>query len=550
MSEVAAAGDSSNKIEDVAQRTAVVIVHGIGNQRPLATTRDIVNALYLADPDIAPKSGDDGKAGDDEKKTWVALDRTVGDVDLPIVTTARVNTRHGRRNIDFHEFYWAPEMSEVRFVAVPLWLFELVRKGSSAMLPDVKPLWGLIGGLLAFWLLAASLVGISGAAALIGLPHPAAPMFDFKNFMTASALGAVLPWFVAALFCRICMGKRGVLLLLAVLFVGGLVNAIMAWACGNWPQVVLPMTLGNTNALVVATIGLAIFVGLNSFILLTVVGDAARYLRSAPENIAVRRRIRALGATMLERLHGAKTMDGEYRYDRIIILSHSLGTIIAYDVLRAHFSAVAKSLGNPRKLATGETQDNASAPSVNEWHGNCRTLVDELAASDAKKRWIVTDFVTLGSPLAQAEFLLADGTSLDALTSSLKRKFDEREFPMSPVPLNPPDGHLSFPFQNKRLFHTGALFGITRWTNLFFPSSRVLWGDMVGGPVGTSARTKKELFGTTIHDVAVSGAPANDWLAHTHYWNVVGTDEVNDAQSSGRTHFLKALRQAVNLRDQ
>ncbi len=40
---------------------------------------------------------------------------------------------------------------------------------------------------------------------------------------------------------------------------------------------------------------------------------------------------------MLQDLHDQRSRDGTPRYDRIVVVAHSLGTIIAYDVLRAFF---------------------------------------------------------------------------------------------------------------------------------------------------------------------------------------------------------------------
>lgn len=63
--------------------------------------------------------------------------------------------------------------------------------------------------------------------------------------------------------------------------------------------------------------------------LLYYVGDAARYLSPSPENIALRQRIRTDGVALLRRLHES----GEY--DRIVVVGHSLGSVIGYDMLTA-----------------------------------------------------------------------------------------------------------------------------------------------------------------------------------------------------------------------
>jgi hypothetical protein len=59
------------------------------------------------------------------------------------------------------------------------------------------------------------------------------------------------------------------------------------------------------------------------------VGDAARYLSPFPENVGIRHAIRSTGLPLLRGLH----RDPLRRYDRIIVVGHSLGSVIAYDVL-------------------------------------------------------------------------------------------------------------------------------------------------------------------------------------------------------------------------
>ena len=61
-------------------------------------------------------------------------------------------------------------------------------------------------------------------------------------------------------------------------------------------------------------------------VVVNVLGDAPRYLLPLPDNVALRQRIREEGVHLIERLHGQG-------YDRIVILGHSLGSVIAYDII-------------------------------------------------------------------------------------------------------------------------------------------------------------------------------------------------------------------------
>jgi hypothetical protein len=89
----------------------------------------------------------------------------------------------------------------------------------------------------------------------------------------------------------------------------------------------------------------------------------------------------------------------------------------------------------------------------------------------------------------------------------------------------------------RREFHHAALFGLTRWTNLFFPMSQMFWGDAIGGPL-------QEIFGRYIRDVPVStltpGKPA--FFTHMSYWKTTGPMGRNSPQ-------IVTLREAVNLED-
>lgn len=160
------------------ERTAVLMVHGMGNQRPLATVRAIVKALY---GDVEPQPGDSIP-----RRWWTKLDRDVGDIDLPVIVTATVGTvdaegKSDTRVIDFHECYWASEMAESRLAAVPMWLFELVRKGPSGMQRNIRALWFIFGGLLAFWILC-------GCLALLTL------LIDWVGDLPTGTMAVALPW--------------------------------------------------------------------------------------------------------------------------------------------------------------------------------------------------------------------------------------------------------------------------------------------------------------------------------------------------------------------
>ena len=125
---------------------------------------------------------------------------------------------------------------------------------------------------------------------------------------------------------------------------------------------------------------------------------------------------------------------------------------------------------------------------------------DQKAAGDQKAKakirtWLVTDFVTLGSALSHAVFLMCLGNSRRALELDFVRRIAEREFPTCPPKRLDNNGLLTFynPKLQQRQVHHGALFGLTRWTNIFFPMVQIFWGDAIGGKLAP-------IFGSHIVD--------------------------------------------------
>jgi hypothetical protein len=238
-------------------------------------------------------------------------------------------------------------------------------------------------------------------------------------------------------------------------------------------------------------------------------GDAARYLSAAPKNIAVRQRIRGDGVRLLRQLHDSGS------YDRIVMVGHSLGSVIAYDILKHYWQEVNALHGAPLSVDQSklESLDRAAAAleadtnpaALQGYRGRQRELWQEQRRLG--NPWLVTDLVTVASPLAYAAMLLAN------TPAELRERQRQMELPVAPPSRNL-EGGLTYPVsydvhgtrRTIRVLHHGALFAITRWTNLYFP------GDFVGGPLAP-------LFGPGIEDRPVH----DDWLSftplsHTRYW--------------------------------
>jgi hypothetical protein len=159
-----------------------------------------------------------------------------------------------------------------------------------------------------------------------------------------------------------------------------------------------------------------------------------------------------------------------------------------------------------------------------------------LDGRGAVKAWLVTYFITLGNPLTHAHFLICRGNNERDLQEDCRQRVHEREFPVYPPVKRDEDGLLAFKTPaGGRQVHHGAMFGLTRWTNLYFPAEQLFWGDAIGGPVA-------HIFGKGIFDVEVylEKGKVPHFFTHTNYWTKKG-----DPSSP----HIVLLRNAIDLAD-
>ena len=256
-------------------------------------------------------------------------------------------------------------------------------------------------------------------------------------------------------------------------------------------------------------------------VLLSTVGDAALYLRAHPRNIAARHEIRSSGVSLLLSLHKSG------KYDRIVIVGHSLGSVIGYDILNLAWHRYCEQHGVTDKPvhdclhsseAIGKEINSFTAQAkpvprhlAENWRSATKNYGRELRSNG--HAWLITDFVTLGSPLAHADLLLARSRE------DLNLKIQQRELTTSP-PMTDNNGRFSrpvyyqLPDQSQRttyIPHHAAWTACVRWKNLYFPNRWLIKGDLIGGPLGS-------LFGAGIEDIPVRTRIRNGLLAHTAYW--------------------------------
>jgi hypothetical protein len=350
--------------------------------------------------------------------------------------------------------------------------------------------------------------------------------FYWAHMMEGTAISHVAAWAKVLLFrspTRVPSQLRGLWwtlvilgLLLAVGWINHLIGSEPPWVASIWVI---------AHFLWIAIAGLFV----------RYAGDAARYLHVAPPNIDKRRRIREAGIRLIQELNDSK------KYDRIVIVGHSLGTVIGYDILThlwpRYHERHAVEKDSKASLALQSLEELARNPRgdatyANEYQVAQADFFQNL--TEAENPWRITDFVTLGSPLAHAKLLLAREEA------EFVRKQQEREFPTCPPTLEEIRSdkivQKRFSFKKGALWlpHHAAVFAPTRWTNLYFPCKCTIFGDLIAGPLGPA-------FGLGIRDIAVNTTLNGGLCTHTLYWTMPP-----DSADSPVGH-IQALRDAVRI---
>ena len=437
-------------------RQAIIVIHGIGEQRQTSSLRQFVEAVF---PDKR------------SERRFVKPDYVSPLVGANSVTVPG-RWSASRPTTDVYELYWAHLMRNATVGQVYGWAIRLLLAPRRNISASLRPHVYVIRGLLLLPILA-------GLALLLAVYLGAVPQdWVFALFTAVTATIALVP---------------GVVWTLAKVF-------------GSTLQHLL---VGN------------------------VLGDAARYFDTSPANVVARQAVREAGLELLDELHERR------RYGRIIVYGHSLGSVIAYDVLahawtrrsRRHVGAetmrtpalrAVEDLLNPRDGTARATLGTAQPHQNAAWQ----------EFTDNGFDWLVSDLVTAGSPLAHARWLLnpRKGTPITQLIG-------DRSMPTCPpqtaVGKSPVPGRVRRGFTFTHMYWLegvhrprsvmvpdhGAMFAIVRWTNVFFPHTGVMKGDPVGGPIDAC-------LGTWIREVSLT-PPGSGFLgfAHTKYVDRSGAED-------------------------
>ena len=273
----------------------------------------------------------------------------------------------------------------------------------------------------------------------------------------------------------------------------------------------------------------------NSFFLGTI-SDAARYLDANPRNVQARNKVRTLGVDFLDNLHKS-----ERNYTRIVVCGHSLGSVIGYDILQRLWyqmhEAFAK-VDRPDQKILKKMSKHAkemNGPAV-------RALQRDLWLEqlDMGNKWLVTDFVTMGSPLAHADVLMADSDE------EFEAGKSNGELPTCPPVVDPNTKRIGFKRDYEisggqrrtcYLLRHNAMFAVTRWTNIHFRTLLGLFGDPIGGSVS-------RVLGGGVQDHEVKTAGCKKLFAHLLYWH---GERITNSAKEDLSIPLHALRDALDL---
>jgi hypothetical protein len=252
------------------------------------------------------------------------------------------------------------------------------------------------------------------------------------------------------------------------------------------------------------------------------VGDVIKYTVPSPDNIAARDTIRKHGIELLKNLHEAKDGNENFKYGEIIVVAHSLGTIVSYDILSSLFAEYNDKYSDIPDTIKQDMLEEVKEQSVNP-SKNYQQLQEELFDEYRKlgSEWRVSHFITMGSPLTHAAMLVVRSEE------EFEKKKDQREYPTSPPKFDENDKNFAFdhlfkregkPPRDIKILHHAAYFAETKWTNIYFEN------DWVGGNLS-------EQFGKGIKDIPlkangnlVSGIPL---LSHTKYWDKSQVESVD-----------------------
>ena len=306
-------------------RTAVVIVHGIGEKRPMVTLGDFAKTV------LRPHC-----AHGENRWDYYSLPTEI--------TDSYEAGRLASANAEIYEYHWSFLMTANKYAgAMPMTLRLFLRRASNV--PDaILGIWRCVWTVL--------------LAILLAIP---------ALFVTGYALNTDVPVWIIGLITS---------------------AVVLVFWFGLYRMVAKALVNSTTTSLV----------------------DVARYLHTAPSSYAARRAIRGGLVDLLHALH-----DG--RYSRIVVVAHGVGTYISYDALTAFWAETHKLHAGPpsapvmpgaldslEKAADRLIVDSDADGALDDFQVRQFALWQNLRRQG--NPWRITDFVTVGAPMALADLLV------------------------------------------------------------------------------------------------------------------------------------------------
>lgn len=125
------------KTEGKIERQAVVVIHGIGEQRPMDTLREFVTGIKQT-----------LEANDELEKASTVRSKPDSIGDIYETVRLSMDSTANRPITDFYEFYWAHNMRGTQFKYMGPWIVKLVGTKLSDVPDHLKKVWRTVWGLI------------------------------------------------------------------------------------------------------------------------------------------------------------------------------------------------------------------------------------------------------------------------------------------------------------------------------------------------------------------------------------------------------------------
>jgi len=405
------------------KKTAVVVVHGMGEQRPMDTLWGLVTALWKRDPEVSDPDPN-------RVFTYSKPDDVTGSFELRRITTGLGVI--GRR-FDFFECYWAHLMSGNTVDAVVSAVTTLLLRKRSTVPPRLVAVW--IFGCVAMLLLSLLVIGITLSGLPTQLREQVFAPFDWHD----------LGWL--ALLPILAFGLRW----LGKVWIGPVAGDAARYLSATPPNVGVRQTIreaavdlleklharGDYDRIVVIghSLGTAVAYDALTFAWSRIDGVAlaAAHRADRAATWALGRLERAAAALIAAKPADIGARRIEYRQAQ-----------------RAYFAELSRLTHDP---------GDGKGP---------------------RPFWLVSDFVSTAAPLSKADVLMAHDPD------DFKARKKRRELPACPPwleSMSPPRFSYYPKTGGGRAPHHAAVFGPTVWTNIYFETEAIVLGDVIGGRV-------------------------------------------------------------------